>query len=277
MREHAAPEVRAAWRERLRVVIFGTETPAGKAFDVALLATILLSILAVMLETVQQLEAEYGPGLRAAEWGFTALFAVEYALRLISAPRASRYARSFFGVIDLLAVLPTPLSLVLPGAQSMLVIRGLRLLRVFRVFKLAGYLGEANVLMSALRASRRKVGVFVGTVLILVLILGSAMYLVEGAERGFTSIPRAVYWAIVTLTTVGYGDIAPQTVLGQILASLVMIIGYAIIAVPTGIVSAELVHAARPVAARECPACDSPGQERNARFCKDCGAGLERE
>jgi voltage-gated potassium channel len=252
-------------------VIFGTETPAGKAFDVALLATILLSILAVMLETVQEIAAEHGRALRAAEWVFTALFALEYLLRLISAPRASRYARSFFGVVDLLAVLPTPLSLILPGAQSLLVIRGLRLLRVFRVFKLAGYLGEANVLMSALRASRRKVGVFLGTVLILVLIIGSAMYLVEGAEHGFTSIPRAVYWAIVTLTTVGYGDVAPQTVLGQILASLVMIIGYAIIAVPTGIVSAELVYAGRPGASRACPACSTSGHEAGARFCKDCG------
>jgi len=274
MTANGAPVPRAIWRERLRVVIFGTDTPAGKAFDVALLATILLSILAVMLETVQEIAAEHGRALRAAEWGFTGLFAVEYLLRLISAPRATRYARSFFGVVDLLAVLPTPLSLILPGAQSLLVIRGLRLLRIFRVFKLAGYLGEANVLMSALRSSRRKVGVFLGTVLILVLIIGSAMYLVEGAEHGFTSIPRAVYWAIVTLTTVGYGDVAPQTVLGQILASLVMIIGYAIIAVPTGIVSAELVHARRPGASRACPACETSGHEAGARFCKDCGEQL---
>jgi voltage-gated potassium channel len=275
MRDNAGPVSRAPWRERLRIVIFGTDTRAGKAFDVALLATILLSILAVMLETVQEIAAEHGPALRAAEWGFTGLFALEYVLRLISAPRATRYARSFFGIVDLLAVLPTPLSLILPGAQSLLVIRGLRLLRVFRVFKLAGYLGEANVLMSALRSSRRKVGVFLGTVLILVLIIGSAMYLVEGAEHGFTSIPRAVYWAVVTLTTVGYGDITPQTVLGQVLAALVMIIGYAIIAVPTGIVSAELVHARRPDASRGCPACETPGHEAGARFCKDCGEPLD--
>ena len=274
MTANGAPVPRAIWRERLRVVIFGTDTPAGKAFDVALLATILLSILAVMLETVQEIAAEHGPALRAAEWGFTGLFALEYVLRLISAPRASRYARSFFGVVDLLAVLPTPLSLILPGAQSLLVIRGLRLLRVFRVFKLAGYLGEANVLMAALRSSRRKVGVFLGTVLILVLIIGSAMYLVEGAENGFTSIPRAVYWAVVTLTTVGYGDVTPQTVLGQVLAALVMIIGYAIIAVPTGIVSAELVYARRPEASRACPACETSGHEPGARFCKDCGEQL---
>jgi voltage-gated potassium channel len=227
-----------------------------------------------MLETVQEISAVHGRGLRAAEWLFTALFAVEYGLRLISAPQAGRYARSFFGVIDVLAVLPTPLSLIVPGAQSLLVIRGLRLLRVFRVFKLAGYLGEANVLMTALRSSRRKVGVFLGTLLILILILGSAMYLVEGAERGFTSIPRAMYWAIVTLTTVGYGDIAPQTVVGQLLASLVMIIGYAIIAVPTGIVSAELVQAGRSASTRACPTCASRGHEAGARFCKDCGVTL---
>jgi voltage-gated potassium channel len=271
------PAARAEWRDWLEVVIFGTDTRAGQAFDVALLITILLSILAVMLETVAEIAAEHGAGLRAAEWVFTGLFAVEYALRLVSARGAGRYARSPLGIIDLLAVLPTPLSLVIPGAQSLLVIRGLRLLRVFRVFKLAGYMGEANVLVTALRSSRRKVGVFLGTILVLVLILGSAMYLVEGAANGFTSIPRAMYWAIVTMTTVGYGDIAPQTVLGQILAAVVMIIGYAIIAVPTGIVSAELIEASRHPPANACPSCGSPGQPLDARFCKDCGARLVGE
>jgi voltage-gated potassium channel len=265
---------RAAWRDRLRIVIFGTDTPAGQAFDVALLVTILLSILAVMLESVREISDEHGAALRGAEWVFTALFGVEYVLRLASAGHAGRYARSPLGIIDLLAVLPTPLSLLMPGAQSLLVIRALRLLRVFRVFKLVGYMGEANVLVTALRSSRRKVGVFLGTVLILVLILGSAMYLVEGATNGFTSIPRAMYWAIVTMTTVGYGDIAPETVPGQILASVVMIIGYAIIAVPTGIVSAELIEGHRRAATRICPACGRPGHEAGAHFCKDCGAPL---
>jgi len=273
MTDRSAASAHAPWRERVRIIIFEADTPAGKLFDVVLLALIVLSVLAVMLESVESIRAVWGRELRLAEWVFTALFTLEYGVRLVSVTRAWHYARSFFGVVDLLAVLPTYLSLLIPGAHSLLVIRALRLLRVFRVFKLAGYLGEANVLMDALRSSRRKVGVFLGTVLVLVLILGAAMYLVEGPTRGFTSIPRAMYWAIVTMTTVGYGDIAPQTVLGQVLAAIAMIVGYSIIAVPTGIVSAELVHADR-ITTRVCPVCLSEGHPRNARFCKDCGAGL---
>ena len=272
----AAPH--AAWREELRVIIFEADTPAGKVFDVALLIAIVASVAAVMLESVASIRADYGELLRGAEWIFTLLFTVEYALRLLSVPRAWHYARSFFGVVDLLAIAPTYLSLLIPGAQSLLVIRALRLLRIFRVFKLGRFLGEANLLSGAMRSSRHKVIIFLGTVLILVTILGAAMYLIEGEEHGFTSIPLSVYWAIVTMTTVGYGDIAPHTVPGQILASLVMILGYSIIAVPTGIVTAELVDAAyhsRAPTTRTCPHCMSEGHEIDASFCKDCGQSLD--
>jgi voltage-gated potassium channel len=217
---------REALRERVREIIF----EAG-------------SVAAVMLESIVDVKTEYDDWLRQAEWVITALFTLEYILRLWCVEAPSRYARSFFGIVDLLAILPTYMSLLLPGSQSLLVIRALRLLRIFRVFKLAHYLGQANVLATALRSSGPKVIVFMGTVLILIVITGSAMYLVEGPEHGFTSIPRSMYWAIVTMTTVGYGDLAPETPLGQVLAALVMLMGYSIIAVPTGIVSAELVQA----------------------------------
>jgi voltage-gated potassium channel len=268
----------AAWRERLRVIIFGTDTPAGKAFDVALLVAILASVIAVMLDSVASIRATYGRALDAAEWFFTLLFTVEYALRLacVSIPR--QYARSFFGVVDLLAVLPTYLSLLLPGAEHLLVIRGLRLLRIFRVFKLGHFIGEASVLRKALADSRHKITVFLGTIAILVTILGTAMYLIEGEENGFTSIPISIYWAVVTMTTVGYGDIAPHTVAGKALAMVVMILGYSIIAVPTGIVTAEIVESAkttRKLSTRRCPQCMAEGHDVDARYCKACGASLE--
>ena len=270
---HAHPA--GSRRERWREIIFEAETPAGRAFDVALLWAIGVSVAAVMLESVEGVRDRYGRLLYIVEWVFTAVFTLEYAMRLYCAPRPFRYARSFFGVVDVLAVLPTYVSLLFPGSQSLLTIRALRLLRVFRVLKLAHYLGEANVLATALAASRRKVTVFLGTVLVLVMILGSMMYLIEGAASGFTSIPRSVYWAIVTLTTVGYGDITPKTVPGQMLASLVMIMGYAIIAVPTGIVTAEVMEASRPGTrphnTRTCMSCLSEGHLAEARFCRDCG------
>ncbi len=267
----------APWRIRLYDIIFEADTAAGKLFDVALLVVILWSVLAVMLESVAAVRSDYGPMLRTCEWGFTILFTIEYGLRLICVPRAWRYARSFFGVVDLLAILPTYLSLLIPGAQSLLVIRALRLLRIFRVFKLGRFLGEATLLSEALRSSRHKVTVFIGTVFILVTILGSAMYLIEGEASGFTSIPRGVYWAVVTMTTVGYGDIAPQTIAGQTLAAAIMILGYSIIAVPTGIVTSELLEAARrPVTTRVCPSCMSEVHDYTARYCKDCGESLAR-
>jgi len=266
---------RARWRERLYIVIFEADTRAGRAFDLALLAFILISILAVMLETVPAIAASYGDPLRAAEWFFTIAFTAEYVVRLACVRSPLRYAVSFFGIVDLLAILPSYLSLLLPGAQSLLVIRSLRLLRVFRVLKLARFVANANMLMTALRSSRHKVIVFLGTVFILVVILGSAMYLIEGPERGFTSIPESVYWAIVTLTTVGYGDVTPHTVLGRVLASVVMMLGYAIIAVPTGIVTVEMSSAfRRPVSTQACPQCAAEGHAPDARFCRRCGASL---
>lgn len=266
------------WREKLRVIIFEADTPAGKAFDVGLLAAILLSVLAVMLDSVPALRGSHGELLDRAEWAFTLLFSVEYVLRLICSPRPLRYARSFFGVVDLLAILPTYLSLLIPGAESLAVIRGLRLLRIFRIFKLGQFLGEASLLRSALASSRHKITVFLGTITILVTILGTAMYLIEGEENGFTSIPTAIYWSIVTMTTVGYGDLAPTTVSGKLLASIVMILGYSIIAVPTGIVTAEIVEgaaASRRITTRSCPNCLSEGHDRDAIYCKKCSAPLE--
>ena len=264
------------WRHRLHEIIFEAETPAGRLFDVALLGAIALSVVAVLLESVPQLRADYGPLFRTIEWGLTLLFTVEYALRLVAVGRPLEYARSFFGIVDLLAILPTYLSLVIAGTQSLLVIRALRFLRVFRVFKLAHYVSESHQLSAALRASARKITVFLGAVLTIVLIVGALMHLIEGEENGFTSIPHSMYWAIVTLTTVGYGDITPQTVLGRMLASVVMICGYGILAVPTGIVTVELAQATRrdQVSTEACPQCSADGHDLDARFCKYCGAGL---
>ncbi len=241
----------------------------------ALFVCIGLSVFAVILESVAQIREEYGTILRIAEWMFTLAFTVEYLLRLICVGKPLRYAFSFYGLVDLLAIAPTYLSVVVSGTQSLIVIRAIRLLRVFRVMKLAHFVGEAKVLRNALRASARKIIVFIGTVLTLVLIIGAVMYLVEGEERGFTSIPQSIYWAVVTLTTVGYGDIAPQTVVGKFLASIVMIIGYGIIAVPTGIVTVELSAARKAaISAKVCPECTSEGHDSDAKFCKDCGAEL---
>ena len=271
-----APE-HPPWRERARVIIFEADTLAGKAFDVGLLCTIALTVFTVMLESVDSVATRYGDWLRTTEWIITALFTAEYALRLACVPQPWRYATSFFGVVDLLAILPTYLSLLLPGTQSLAVIRALRLLRVFRVFKLARFLSEANVLLEALRSGSRKVLVFLGTVLVLITILGSTMYLVEGGEHGFDSIPLSMYWAVVTLTTVGYGDIVPHTNAGKLISTFVMVLGYSIIAIPTGIVTAEIVRAAQPqVTTRHCPECLSEGHATHARYCRDCGESLNR-
>ena len=239
----AAPN-QQGWRERFHEVIFEADTRAGKAFDIVLLVLILGSILAVMLESVPEIgaDANWSTALRTAEWVFTALFAIEYVMRLLSVRKPLRYALSFYGVIDLLAILPAPLSLLFPGSQSFVVIRAFRLLRAFRVFKLAHFLSEATQLRRAMVAAWPKIAVFLTTVLVIVVIVGSAMYFVEGPEAGFTSIPLSVYWAVVTVTTVGYGDIKPLTPLGKIIAALMMITGYALIVVPTGVLSAELVR-----------------------------------
>ncbi len=264
------------WRDRLHEIIFEADTPAGKAFDLALLLCIVLSVLAVVLESVASVREVYGPLLRSIEWLFTLLFTVEYILRLISIRRPVAYATSFFGIVDLMAIIPTYLSLLVAGTHSLLVIRALRLLRIFRILKLAQYVGEAQLLTRALWASLRKITIFLGVVLTLILVLGACMYLIEGPENGFTNIPQAMYWAIVTLTTVGYGDIAPQTILGKLLASTVMILGYAILAVPTGIVTVELAHArkGKPLTTTGCHACATEGHDLDAKYCKYCGALL---
>jgi voltage-gated potassium channel len=264
------------WKRRLHEVIFEADTVAGRRFDELLLGLILLSVVAVMLETVAAIEARHRAFLYATEWAFTLLFTVEYALRIACVGRPWRYVFSFFGLVDLLAILPTYASLLFPGTQALLVIRALRLLRVFRVLKLGRFLSEANVLLTALRNSRPKIVVFLGSVLTMMVIVAALMYLIEGAGNGFTSIPRALYWAVVTMTTVGYGDIAPQTVAGQTIAGVVMILGYSIIAVPTGIVSAEVTQAMKgqPVSTQSCPECAGEGHAWDAKHCKYCGARL---
>ena len=266
------------WRHRIHEIIFEADTPAGKAFDLALHVLIIGSVVAVMLESVPAIRATHGRELYLAEWAFTIVFTIEYIVRLASVRRPMTYARSMFGIVDLLAILPTYLSLLIPGAQSLLVIRALRLLRVFRILKLGRYVDESQVLVSALIASRQKIIVFLTAVVTLVLLVGAAMYLIEGADSGFTSIPQSTYWAIVTMTTVGYGDIAPQTVPGKMLASVVMVLGYGIIAVPTGIVTAELT---RPRPARSntqvCPHCMAEGHANDATYCRKCSERLNPE
>ena len=265
----------APWQVRLQEIIFEADTPAGKAFDVVLFWCIGLSVLVVFLGSVPSIQTQYQPILLVIEWFFTLLFTVEYVLRLACVGRPLLYARSFFGVVDLLAILPTYISLLMPGAESLMVVRALRFLRVFRVLKLARYLSEGRVLARAVWATRHKITVFVVTVLTLVLVIGACMHLIEGEENGFDSIPRSMYWAIVTLTTVGYGDIAPQTTFGRFFASLVMIMGYGIIAVPTGIVTVALSRASeRQVSTQVCPQCAAEGHDVDAKFCKYCGAGL---
>jgi voltage-gated potassium channel len=265
------------WRRRLYEVIFEADTPTGRAFDLLLIALILASVTAVVLESVAAVRARYGPALLAAEWAFTLLFTLEYALRLLVVRRPGRYATSFFGLVDLAAVVPGYVSLLVPGTQALLVVRLLRVLRVFRILKLTEYLHEGRTLSEALWASRRKVGVFLTAVLSLVVVIGSLMYLIEGPENGFSDIPTSIYWAVVTLTTVGYGDISPHTPWGRAAAAVVMVLGYGIIAVPTGIVTAELTRAARGVRPEPCPGCGLGGHDGDARHCKRCGARLPDE
>ncbi|MGD8416933.1 MAG: ion transporter [Pseudomonadales bacterium] len=265
----------ASLKDRLRVIIFETSSPAGKAFDVGLIICILLSVLAVLLDSVAALHQRYGAYFYGIEWFFTALFTVEYAARLWCIRNSVRYARSFYGIVDLLGILPTYLSLFVADTQYLLVIRILRVLRVFRVLRMVRYVGEAELLTQALIASRRKITVFISTVLALVVIFGSLMYIIEGDEYGFTSIPRSIYWAVITLTTVGYGDLTPHTPLGQAVATVVMIMGYGIIAVPTGIITLELSEAHRLSAnTRTCPVCAAEGHVREATYCWRCGGNL---
>ncbi|MGW8194505.1 MAG: ion transporter [Desulforhopalus sp.] len=260
-------------RERLHEIIFEADSPAGKLFDIILIASIVLSVIIIMLDSVASLRAQYGPLFYTLEWFFTILFTVEYIIRLSCIGRPLLYARSFYGMVDLASILPTYISIFLPPGKYLLVIRIFRLLRVFRVFKLMQYIGESNQLQQALWASRRKISVFLLTVVLMMVVSGSVMYIVEGPANGFTSIPRSIYWAIVTMTTVGYGDISPQSTVGQAIASLMMICSYGIIAVPTGIVTSELTFH-RAVTTQACPECGAEGHDKNAKYCKFCGAEL---
>ena len=272
------------WRRRLYNIIFEADTRAGRTFDIVLVCVIVMSIVVVVLDSVPALRESNKHSMGGLEWFFTALFTVEYLARLASVRRPFRYATSFFGIIDLLSVLPTYFSLFVPEAAALLDIRILRLLRIFRIFKLTLYINEYTMLGGALRASGRKILVFLSVVLMAVLILGTVMYVVEGPKHGYTSIPVAMYWATVTMTTVGYGDITPQTGLGKLIASFMMLLGWGILAVPTGIVTAEMTSLRfrkmgqeADQAARRCSACGNSGHEPGARFCKDCGAELSRQ
>ncbi len=264
------------WRERLHEIIYESSTKAGKAFDVGLLFLIITSIVTVMLDSIDAFNKTYGNLFQVLEWIFTILFTLEYVLRIISIRKPLMYMFSFFGIIDILAIIPGWLSIFLTGAQALLVFRVLRLLRVFRIFKMVHFLTEISFLQVAVRGSLKKIAIFMLVVLSLVTILGSVMYLVEGEKSGFESIPQSVYWAIVTITTVGYGDVAPVTALGKFIASVMMFIGYGIIAVPTGIVTTEMAIAARSKRESEevCPACGFEGHDADAKYCKRCGSSL---
>ena len=264
------------WRLRLYTVIFEADTRAGKAFDVGLIVLVLLSVLLVMLESVVALQARYGRYFDLLEYLFTALFTAEYIARLVCVRHPLRYAMSFYGLVDLLAVLPTYLALFVPELYALVDVRVLRLLRIFRIFKLGAYLAEVAMLAQALKASARKIQVFLTVVMMAVIIMGTVMYLIEGPANGFTSIPTSIYWAITTMTTVGFGDITPKTDLGRAIASLMMLLGWGVLAVPTGIVTAEMTlhRAGRTPSTRRCPECLSEGHGADARYCRDCGARL---
>ena len=261
-------------RNTLYKIIFKSDTPLGKGFDVLLIISILLSVIVVLLDSVEFYNNKYGHILYMMEWTFTILFTIEYFLRIYCIKRPVLYIRSFFGIIDLLSIIPTYISIFLPASRYLSVIRILRVLRIFRILKLILYIGEANLLLDALISSRRKITVFLFFIFTLVTIIGSIMYLVEGEANGFTSIPRSIYWAIVTITTVGYGDISPQTELGRLFASFAMILGYATIAVPTGIISAEYSTMKQKFNNTVCPDCANEDHEDDAEFCKTCGSVL---
>ncbi|MCE3026731.1 MULTISPECIES: ion transporter [unclassified Salinicola] len=267
------------FRKQLFQIIFESDTRAGKAFDIALITLILLSVVVVFVDSVPHLHQHYGEWFLLAEWIFTLIFTFELVLRLYCLERPLRYLKSFYGVLDLIAILPTWLSLFLPGAQSLLVLRILRVLRVFRVLRLMEFVGEGRMLMQALRRSQRKILLFLITVLLIITIFGALIYMIEPPEAGFTSMPRSMYWAIVTLTTVGYGDIAPVTPVGQFISAFMMVLGYSILAVPTGVFSAEVIRSIREERYSEeaCPGCGHEGHERDSRYCRLCGTWLDEE
>ncbi len=262
-------------KDKLYEIIFESDTQAGKGFDVLLIINVLLSVVVVLLDSVQYFNNQYGSELYFLEWYFTILFTIEYFLRIYCIAKPLMYVKSFFGIIDLLAIIPTYISIFVPASRYLSVIRILRVLRIFRILKLILFVGEANLLMDALISARRKITVFLFLILSLVTIIGSVMYLIEGETNGFTSIPVGIYWAIVTITTVGYGDIAPQTEIGQMLASIAMIIGYAIIAIPTGIISAEYTSLKSKYNNMVCSGCSNEDHEDDARYCKKCGTEVD--
>lgn len=262
------------WQEKLHEVIYEADTKNGKLFDIILLWAILASIILVMLESVKGYDAKYHTFFNVSEWVITVLFTIEYIARIISVKKPKDYIFSFYGVIDLLSTIPKYLSLIFIGAHALVALRALRLLRVFRILKLVRFVGATNSLSKALKASRYAIFVFISAVLIICIIIGTVMYLIEGDESGFTSIPRGIYWAIVTLTTVGYGDIAPQTAFGQLIASMVMILGYGVIAIPTGIVTAEFTKQKNRKKTVICPSCSSKKHSKKAKFCFKCGEEL---
>lgn len=269
-----APRPFTPARRWLYETIFESDTPAGRTFDVVLLGLILLSLVSVSLESVEEIHARHGVTLWRIEYALTAIFTIEYAARLFAHPRPFVYARSFFGIVDLLSILPTWIGLFVPGAQAFVLVRILRILRIFRVLKLTRFVREGDVLRMALRASLPKILVFLISILCTVTICGATMYLIEGPGSQFTSIPTGIYWAIVTLTTVGYGDVVPTTTAGHFMASMIMVLGYGVIAVPTGIITAELGRASRPVSGQCCSRCSLEGHDADARHCKRCGASL---
>ena len=266
-------------KSKLFEIIFEADTKAGKAFDIILLIFIVFSIALVMLSSIRKIELEYHNFLIYSEWIITIFFTIEYSLRLIVSPKPIKYAKSFYGIIDLLSIIPTYLAIFLTGGHAFMVLRSLRLLRMFRIFKLSRYVHGASVISKALKASLPKISVFLFGVVMIVIIVGSLMYIIEGEENGFSSIPRSVYWAIVTLTTVGYGDISPQTDLGQLISSMLMIVGYSIIAVPTGIISGEVYTSNKKnlLSTQVCPSCMSEDHDGDSIFCKHCGTKLNNE
>ena len=262
-------------KHHLYVIIFGTHTPAGRAFDISLIVAILASLLVLILESIPNVMTEWSQQLRYIEYSFTALFTLEYLLRLYCSPKPKSYATSFYGVVDLLAILPTYLAIIFPGASFMGVVRLLRVMRIFRILKLVRYLQDSNILLRSLLMARRKILIFFSTVGILVVIFGALIFVIEGPENGFTSIPHSIYWAIVTITTVGYGDMVPQTALGKAIASLTMLLGYSILAVPTGIITAELsneMNSHKELV--KCPNCNRAGHDSDAMYCKHCASEL---
>ncbi|MBA3774070.1 MAG: ion transporter [Ramlibacter sp.] len=268
---------RGGWRLALYRVIYESDTQAGRLFDQIIVAAIVISVAVVMADSVQAWHARWRLAFTSIEWFFTALFTLEYVARLASVDRPLRYARSFFGIVDLIAVLPTYLALIFPELYALIDVRVLRLLRIFRIFRLTEYVAEYQVMGEALMASRRKILVFLSAVIMVALILGTLLYVVEGPEHGFTDIPTAMYWAITTITTVGFGDITPKTDLGRLIASVIMLIGWGTLAVPTGIVTAEMTvrrHARPLLAARACPQCGAEGYGPEAKFCQQCGTQL---